>query len=240
MSTHLDLEAPAGWYLYRFKTRIACARGCKPGAHPLYIGISNEPWRREKEHQEDKWWYPYACGWDTDERVFATKAEALAAEKAAIKAECPIVNDVHNRDNPCRLVFHHATTPVRARSRRQVTASRPYAPATRWSPARVRSAGIVGTWLTLEGVGWWQASTRLGVAGWHAPALGALAATVLMALVALIVAEVRSWWRSRRGRNQRRRWAAVMVRLSVTAGVMALLWLLAPTLLAHLPTSSPR
>lgn len=233
------LDGDGAWFNYVFDTDLDCARKCGPGAHPLYVGKSNDAHRRLSEHEKDKPWFRHSTGWRIYPERYATEGEALAAETRRIRALRPLANRAGNERNPCRLVFDHAATPVRP-TRRRVTSSRRYAPVTRSSSTQTRTSAVAGTWLALAGVGWWQATVRLAVTGWHAPAFGALAATVLMVLAAALAAEVRSWWRSRRGRNQRRRWAAAMVRLSVTAGVLVLLWLLAPILLAHIPASSPR
>ena len=56
----------------------------------LYVGITDEPWRRWREHVRTKPWYPrvkhQAITWYED------KAAAEAAEREAIRSECPRFN----------------------------------------------------------------------------------------------------------------------------------------------------
>src|SRR5690606_6343377 len=58
--------------------------------------ISNNPHRRLDEHAADKPWWP------TVELVrirhYATREQALEAERAAIRSECPLHNGTHNTD----------------------------------------------------------------------------------------------------------------------------------------------
>lgn len=64
----------------------------------LYVGISKHPLHRLGEHRVDKAW------WLKIESVslthYSTRAEALAAEQAAIVAERPLHNIVHNGPRP--------------------------------------------------------------------------------------------------------------------------------------------
>lgn len=61
----------------------------------LYIGITNRVPRRLGEHHEDKPWYLEIARVDVEHHP--NRDAALAAEKAAIKAERPKYNIVHNR-----------------------------------------------------------------------------------------------------------------------------------------------
>jgi len=64
----------------------------------LYVGISGNPGRRFHQHSGEKPWWA-----DVDRSTmehFATRAEAEAAEVAAIKTERPLHNVVHNNDRP--------------------------------------------------------------------------------------------------------------------------------------------
>ena len=61
----------------------------------LYVGISDELWRRTEEHVKASAWMDFAVR-STIER-YPTRKEAADAETAAIKAEQPLFNDVHNR-----------------------------------------------------------------------------------------------------------------------------------------------
>lgn len=56
----------------------------------LYVGISDRPWKRFKQHERDKAWWKevtrQVIEWKYD------RAEALAAEGAAIATEAPVFN----------------------------------------------------------------------------------------------------------------------------------------------------
>jgi len=61
----------------------------------LYIGVSKCAVARAMKHQYDAaWWASFAY---MTREVYPTRAAALRAEKAAIKAERPIHNIVHGR-----------------------------------------------------------------------------------------------------------------------------------------------
>lgn len=62
----------------------------------LYIGISNNPHRRLDEHAAEKPWWPSVEL--VRIRHYATREQALEAERAAIRSECPIYNGTHNTD----------------------------------------------------------------------------------------------------------------------------------------------
>jgi predicted GIY-YIG superfamily endonuclease len=61
----------------------------------LYIGITNNLTRRIDEHDEDKPWYQHVARVTVEHHP--SRGAALDAEKAAIKAEKPRHNVVHNR-----------------------------------------------------------------------------------------------------------------------------------------------
>jgi predicted GIY-YIG superfamily endonuclease len=61
----------------------------------LYVGISNDPKRRIKEHK-DKEWYKYIT--KVTYVKYKTRDKALKEEEKAIKKEKPIYNKVHNRN----------------------------------------------------------------------------------------------------------------------------------------------
>ena len=61
----------------------------------LYVGISCKPITRLKQHEHDSCWAAEIARVDVQQ--FATRGEALAAERAAIKAEKPKHNIVHAR-----------------------------------------------------------------------------------------------------------------------------------------------
>lgn len=152
-----------GWYNYVFETDAQCAGRCAPGSHPLYIGKSNDPRRRHFEHLTTQSWYERATGWRIYPERYATEAEALAAEEARIRADRPLANIEHNRDNPCRLYFGPPSSrPVPAqRFARRVPMSQSRRHR-RWSRRQVRAAAWAGAWLVLAVAGWvW------GVVGVH-------------------------------------------------------------------------
>ena len=62
----------------------------------LYVGISNDPDRRIKEHKEKKW-YRYIHKIKIKE--YKSRDKALELEEKAIKKELPIYNTIHNKTN---------------------------------------------------------------------------------------------------------------------------------------------
>ncbi|WP_159030386.1 GIY-YIG nuclease family protein [Streptomyces sp. CB01201] len=56
----------------------------------LYVGISDAPKRRLKDHAGDKPWWPLVASHSIE--WFPTRAHALAAEAKAIRAEQPVHN----------------------------------------------------------------------------------------------------------------------------------------------------
>jgi hypothetical protein len=176
-------EPAPGWYLYRFwpKAEVRCAiTGCAL-RHPLYIGKTNEPWRRHSQHMDKQPWAHLIGGYDIDPQTFPDDAAVLRAERGAIHAELPLANDVHNRANRHRLTFT-GPTPSRpdARSGRAPTVRRPAArkPVT-WSRRQQRLAGLAVVWLALTCAAWWGA-WRIGVTGTTQPLDAALASTTLV------------------------------------------------------------
>lgn len=83
-----------GWYLYR----ILADDGAL-----LYVGKSNDALRRFVEHLKAQQWAGEICDHIRDRRVFATEAEVLAAERAAIESERPRFNVQWNQGNPGRV-----------------------------------------------------------------------------------------------------------------------------------------
>jgi hypothetical protein len=73
-----------------FEQRTALYRFYDKRENLLYVGISNDPWRRWREHVYDKPWYPevkhQAVTW------YETEEEARLAETRAIRAEHPKFN----------------------------------------------------------------------------------------------------------------------------------------------------
>ena len=65
----------------------------------LYVGISCNAITRLKQHEHDSGWAAEIARVDIEH--FASREEALAAERAAIKNERPKHNVVHNRSGEC-------------------------------------------------------------------------------------------------------------------------------------------
>ena len=59
----------------------------------IYVGISNNPPVRAGQHRKLSWWWLEATRCTLEH--FATRAEAMQAEIAAIQAEAPAYNIVH-------------------------------------------------------------------------------------------------------------------------------------------------
>lgn len=68
---------------------------------PLYIGISNDPERRFKQHRDTKPWWPQVARKTIE--WHPSRDCALAKEAAAIKAETPTYNIDHN---PSAVSYH--------------------------------------------------------------------------------------------------------------------------------------
>lgn len=66
----------------------------------LYVGCSANPGARLREHQRAQPWAERIATMDVE--THPSRADALAAEAAAIKAETPAYNDVHHLTNPHR------------------------------------------------------------------------------------------------------------------------------------------
>lgn len=60
----------------------------------LYVGIATNPQARFRTHRGDKAWWPAVASVTLTE--FATRSDAAAAEKEAIRNESPLHNHVHN------------------------------------------------------------------------------------------------------------------------------------------------
>lgn len=133
----------AGWRNYEFTTNLPCARGCSPGTHPLYIGMSSRPGLRYEQHESQPW-FPFATGFVVHPEVYASEADALAAEETRIRARRPLANRRHNENNRCRLDF--GLTP-NARRRRVGTSRR--RSNRRWPRPARRLAWGAAVWLVL-------------------------------------------------------------------------------------------
>lgn len=69
----------------------------------LYIGCTQDPGARSQVHGSS-WHNPVSAylnlrmtRWETEEKPYRGKTVARAAEKAAIEAEAPLLNQHHNR-----------------------------------------------------------------------------------------------------------------------------------------------
>lgn len=224
-----------GWYTYDFpaKAGVRCGLvGCRVVHEVVYVGKTNEPWRRHFEHLKDKGWLPLTSGYRIHETVYDTEAEALAAEKAMIRDRRahrrPIANDVHNRDNPHRLVFAKAE-PLRV-GRRQPPVRRenylriPTSARRVWSRRQKQTAAVVAVWAVLAAVGWWGVCRWLPV-GLAAGAVdGAVAGSALLVAVGALALPTRG-----KGARWNRFWRTLGL-LAAAAGVVFLLWRLGPFL----------
>lgn len=175
MTAPVDVEQPAGWYLYRFfaPTSVRCAvEGCTL-RHPLYIGKSNEPPRREREHARKKAWYRLSLlpggGWMIDERTFVTDRAVRVAELDAIHDELPLANEDGNEGNEHRLLFNDQPVMPRkvarrvAKARSEVTRPR-RVPQVKPS-TRNHVLAVAGVWLLIAGLLWWLAAAAGVTAG---------------------------------------------------------------------------
>lgn len=97
----------------------------------IYIGETvREPFERLMEHIDEQPWRDTITSWEVDDRVYAGKAEVLAAEAAAIRRERPLYNVRENMGNPCRVKPWEAEA---QRHRRDDVAGKP-----RWVKVRDR------------------------------------------------------------------------------------------------------
>lgn len=112
------------WYTYHFETGLDCPLGCGPGAHPLYEGMSCQPWVRVLQHAQSQPWWGHQTGYQVHPEAYATKADAEAAEQTRIGGRLPLANIRHNEDNPHRWDFGAGRAPSRrpvvVRRRRRV------------------------------------------------------------------------------------------------------------------------
>lgn len=68
----------------------------RDGRRPVYYGISNRYDLRCEQHAAGSWWWPLVVPvWSTCQ-TWPDRAQAEAAERQAIAADCPIGNQEHN------------------------------------------------------------------------------------------------------------------------------------------------
>lgn len=213
--------AVGGWYLYRFwpKAHVRCAvDGCRL-RHPLYIGKTNEPWRRHGQHLDGQPWIPLAAGYTIQEGYYATNEAVLAAERTAILAELPLANDQHNRANPHRLVFDRPVArPQVARAPRKVTKQ-----AVALTRQQKRTAWTTAGWVALTAALWWGA-VLIGVAG-RLGLFAALAVVLVLLLGGWVVSLPKRAWARRR-----------LAGLVMVAASLFVVWTLGVTFKGHLPS----
>lgn len=113
------------------------------GGRLLYIGISNAPDLRFRQHADDKRWWPYVDEERTKLTHYPTRDQALRAEEYAIKRELPMYNKVHHPAWGGTYVGERPTSQV----------SSPFA------MAAVCLGLLAGSWL-----GWWWIAPGVQVA----------------------------------------------------------------------------
>jgi FAD/FMN-containing dehydrogenase len=226
-----DQDVEPGWFNYMFKTGLDCPNRCGPGAHPLYVGKSNDSLRRLLEHAKDKSWFKHVTGWEIYPERYATEEESLAAELQRIRGLRPLANDQHNRDNPCRMEFAPTVgrQPVARRGLR-AQAGRRVLPVPPWyrtsDRARVAAWGVAGSGMSVL-AGWWAACVYAHV-GWVA-GLWASAGGVVALLFAC-------WALTFRKRSRVR---PVLMFCAVMAGLASLWGLAGMPAAAQLPAPAP-
>jgi hypothetical protein len=98
--TFIARDAEPACYLYRHY---------HPDGDLLYVGISLEPLRRQVRHTKSAGWRNMICQIVIE--PFATREQALAAEKLAIRSEFPRFNAAHNgHRHPIQELAPSATT----------------------------------------------------------------------------------------------------------------------------------
>lgn len=213
-------QARETWRLYRFDTSLPCRHGHR---HRLYIGISNEPMRRVLEHGKTQLWWPHVTGWAVDERVFYSEADARAAERAAILAELPLANTVHNLGNPCRMEFtaHPKPAKVARQTVARAAAGRALPALTAEQQARwLRVQLWSGAWLTL-----FVGSVAAAVMQWHVAAGNAIELSAIG--VSVLLGAARYVTLPRRRQLRAKRWVGNVVAVATLAAVAAaVVWVL--------------
>lgn len=212
---HAATEEVAGWFNYEFQTDLDCPNKCGPGAHPLYIGKSNDSLRRLLEHAKTQPWFKYVTGWKIHPERYATEQESLAAEGQRIRARRPLANKAGNEDNPCRIDFGAHAPQRRPTARRAATriTTRRVIPLSRRPVRADVVAGVVGV-AGVVALFWWAACHFLAVA---------VLAGLVAAVAAVVAMAVAGWALSLRKRSP---WRPVL--LWTAAGVAGVaVWALA-------------
>lgn len=176
----------------------------------LYIGVTGrEPLARLIEHLYEQQWAHEVARWEVDPQPYYSEADVLAAEEAAIRAEKPLRNWIHN-DGPHRQ-WQPKVGAYRHPGRRQAAPRPASAPSLspRWRRRRNWAAGLTLGWAAVTLLLWWADAVWAAV---DAP--GRTYPIAALALTALLPAS-----RLRRRRGRKAAVAAVTV-------ACVLLWLL--------------
>lgn len=193
-----------GWFNYEFETDLDCPLGCGPGAHPLYIGKSNDSLRRLLEHAKKQPWFKHVTGWKIHPERYATERESLQAETGRIRAGLPLGNKAGNEGNRHKVYFGEyggecAHCPpgvgvVRARREPHVVTRRviPLQPVRRVPPERV--AAVVGV-AGVVSLGWWAACHFFHVVALAGLVASLAAVAALGILAGALSLRKRSPWR---------------------------------------------
>lgn len=125
----------------------------------LYVGISNRPDLRFKQHAADKPWWPQV--FRREVRMFRTRSQALRAEEVAIRSERPLYNIVHNEANPRRVRYRKIQSARRTRRIRWVWPGA-------WNVTAVSALVLAGA-----AEGWWRPGVWLILASMFVVGLSA-------------------------------------------------------------------
>lgn len=144
----------------------------------LYVGVTGrEPLARLIEHLYEQQWAHEVARWEVDPQPHRSEVEVLAAEEAAIRAEKPIRNWIHN-EGPHRQ-WQPKVGSYRHPGRRPVASTSKLTP--RWRRRRNWAIGLAAGWLVATLLLWWTdaATTAIDVPGRTCP-IAALALTALL------------------------------------------------------------
>lgn len=155
----------------------------------LYVGqTGRQPLVRLLEHVRDQPWHGQMARWEVDRRIWHTEGEVLEAEKATIRAECPVHNVAHNGVRHSWARPGVWRQPPRAG---RVAGRRPEPSA--WT---LRLAGVVAVWLGVAVAVWWVVAGRVG---------GGQAVELAVVVASLVVGWPVAVWALRRARARWRR-----------------------------------
>jgi hypothetical protein len=184
------------WRLYRFYDADGVL---------LYIGQTGRmPLERLIEHLYEQGWAHEIARWEVDPRTWATEADVLAAEEAAIRVEKPCYNWQHN-EGPHR-VWVPKVGSYRHPGRKPAPTPK-LSP--RWRRLRNWAAGLAAGWLAATLLLWWAdaATAAVDMPGRTYP----IAAAAFTALVPV---------------SRLRRMRDVKIGVAVVTAACAAMWLL--------------